>query len=95
MTGEDEGCKRGIDFGQIQLDPRVIAAHGGEDEDLEDDVQLIRRWVLRATRIEIPSGGQGGGDEGIGVHVPQHDFPEPWIVSEHRQNSLEHGYKHS
>lgn len=36
------GCGRGIDFGQIQPDPRVIAAHGGEEEDLEDHVPLIR-----------------------------------------------------
>lgn len=73
MTGLDGGCGRGIDFGQIQPNPRVVAVHGGEDEDPEDHVPLIRQWVLRATRIEIPTGGQGGGDEDIGVHVPEQE----------------------
>lgn len=76
ITGRDEGCRRDIDFDQIQSDPRVIAAHSGEDDDLEDDVPLIRQWVLRATQTKILAGGQGGGDEGIGVHVSQQDVPE-------------------
>lgn len=42
ITGLDGGCGRGIDFGQIQLDPRVIESHGGEEEDPEDHVPLIR-----------------------------------------------------
>lgn len=42
ITRLDGGRGRGIDFGQIQPDPRVIAAHGGEDEDPEDHVPLIR-----------------------------------------------------
>lgn len=42
VIGLDGGCGRGLDFGQIQPNPRVIAAHGGDDEDPKDHVPLIR-----------------------------------------------------
>lgn len=57
--GSDRGRGRGIDFGQIAPYPGVIVAHGGYDEeDLEDEVPLIRCRIRRSTRVQALVGGE-------------------------------------
>lgn len=50
---------------------------GGWDEreqDSEDYVPLIQWWIMRATKVQTPTGGEGGGDEGM-QDIAQQDKP--------------------
>ncbi|XP_057829552.2 uncharacterized protein LOC131040615 [Cryptomeria japonica] len=69
--------QRGINFGQVFPNPCVLASHGGGDEeDYEDDVPLIRRNVTRVTTLQAPvSGDRAEGHVGQEDELMQ-DMPE-------------------
>ncbi|XP_057849633.2 uncharacterized protein LOC131060416 [Cryptomeria japonica] len=74
--GGREGRGTPLKFGKVGLDPGVLVAHRGFDE---DDVSLIRCRIIRITQVDAPMGGdiaegQVGGDGED--ELMQHDMLE-------------------